>query len=49
MSPDGNTVFNAEDGAISVYDNGGLPRQYKSPALESMARKDLITKLLGFQ
>ena len=49
MSPDGNTVFNAEDGAVSVYDNGGLPRQYKSPTLESMARKDLITRLLGFQ
>jgi len=49
MSPDGNTVFNAEDGAVSVYDNGGLPKQYKSPTLESMARKDLITRLLGFQ
>jgi iron(III) transport system substrate-binding protein len=49
MSPDGNKVFNAEDGAVSVFDNSGLPKQYKSPTLESLARKDLITKLLGFQ
>ncbi len=49
MSPDGNSAFNDEPGAVSVYDKGGLPKQYKSPSVDAIARKDLITKLLGFQ
>lgn len=49
MSQEGNAVFNAEDGAISVYDNSGLPKQYKSPSPEAIARRDQVAKLLGFQ
>ena len=49
MSKEGNQVFNDDPGSVSVYDESRLPAQYESPNDNTMARKDQIIKLLGFQ
>ena len=49
LSQEGNKVFNADPGLYSVYDLGGLPKQYVSPKADATARKDLVLKLLGLQ
>jgi iron(III) transport system substrate-binding protein len=49
MTPEGNKVFNSEPGSFSVYDTANISKEYISPRIEALARKDLIAKLLGFQ
>ena len=49
MSPEGNRIFNDEPGSISIYDDGGLPREYVSPSVANQARAAQIRKLLGQQ
>ena len=47
MSPDGNKIFNADPGSLSVYDTSGLPRQYESPKPNAIARRARFATLLG--
>ena len=49
MTAEGNKVFNSEPGSISVFDTATLPKQYVSPKRDALARRELITRLLGFQ
>mgnify|MGYP001604735884 CR=1 FL=1 len=49
MTPEGNKIFNSEPGSISVFDTANLPKEYVSPKPGALARRDLITRLLGFQ
>ena len=48
MTPDGNKLFNADAGSVSVFDTKALPREYE-PNKGMEARKELVAKLLGFQ
>jgi iron(III) transport system substrate-binding protein len=48
MTPEGNKIFNSEPGSISVFDTVNLPKQYVSPKRDALARRELITKALGF-
>lgn len=47
ISPEGNRIFNADAGSISVYDEGSLPREYVSPNQSNQGRSAQIQKLLG--
>lgn len=47
MSTEGNKVFNADPGSLSVYDTSGLPSRYESPKPNALSRRDQISKLLG--
>ena len=49
MTPEGNKIFNADPGSVSVYDTAALPKQYEPTKPETVLRKELITRLLGFQ
>lgn len=49
MTPEGNQVFNNDPGGVTMYDTSRLPRQYESPKANALARRDLVTKLLGMQ
>lgn len=48
MTPEGNKVFNDDPGGVTMYDTSKLPKQYESPKPNALARRDLVTKLLGF-
>ena len=48
MSPEGNKVMNDEPGGFSVYDSAKLPKEYQSEKPGTVARKAVLTKLLGF-
>jgi iron(III) transport system substrate-binding protein len=48
MTPDGNKLFNADAGSVSVYDTTALPKEYE-PNKGVEARKELVARLLGFQ
>lgn len=47
MTPEGNTVFNADPGSATVYDNSKLPKNYESPKIGTVNRKAEIVKALG--
>ncbi len=47
LAPEGNKLFNADPGGVTVYDLSGLPKGYQSPTLSAIARKPLIQKLIG--
>lgn len=47
MSPEGNKIFNADPGSLSVYDVSGLPKSYESPKPGATARRALLSSLLG--
>ena len=49
MTEEGNKVLNADPGAISVFDPSGLPAQYKSPAPNTIARRDEVRAALGLK
>lgn len=49
MSPEGNRIFNADPGSLSVYDTSGLPAQYESPKPGAVVRVETFVKLLGGQ
>jgi iron(III) transport system substrate-binding protein len=49
ITPEGNKVLNADTGAATIYDSGGLPSQYQPPHPTAAARADQFAKLLGFQ
>lgn len=49
MTPEGNRIFNAEPGSISVFDTANMPKDYVSPKLHSPGRREQIARLLGFQ
>ena len=48
-SNEGNRALNDEPGSISVYDTSQLPKQYEAPKPGTPARKEQMSKLLGFQ
>ena len=48
MSPEGNKVINDEPGGFTMYDTNKLPKQYQSPKPGAAARKDQVSRLLGF-
>ncbi len=49
MTPEGNQIFNQDKGSFGVYDTEGLPRQYVSPEVGVVKRKDEVLKALGIQ
>lgn len=49
LTPEGNKVFNADPGSVSVFDTTNLPKQYEPTKPGTAARKDQLMKLLGFQ
>lgn len=49
MTPEGSKVFNADPGAVSVFDTTRLPKQYEPTKPATITRKDLIVKLVGAQ
>jgi ABC-type Fe3+ transport system substrate-binding protein len=49
MTPEGNKLFNADPGSVSVFDTSKLPKEYEPNKPGTVARKDLVAKLLGFQ
>ena len=49
MTAEGNKLFNADPGSVSVFDTSNLPREYEPNKPGTVARKDLVAKLLGFQ
>ena len=49
MSGEGNQVFNADPGGMSIYDTSRLPKEYQPANVRNEARKDQIAKLLGLQ
>jgi iron(III) transport system substrate-binding protein len=48
LSPEGNKVFSADPGTLSVYDNSGLPPEYQSPKKDAVLRLERVAKLLGY-
>lgn len=48
MSPEGNAVLNDEPGGLTIYDTLKLPKEYQPEKPGVAARRDSITKLLGF-
>lgn len=49
LSEEGNKVFNADPGGMTIYDTSRLPKQYQAPQKTiDKARKDQLTRLLGF-
>jgi iron(III) transport system substrate-binding protein len=48
MTPEGNKLFNADPGSVSIYDTTNLPREYEPNKPGTVARKDAVAKLLGF-
>lgn len=49
MTQEGSKVFNSEPGSFSPFDTANLPKEYVSPKQGLLARREQITKLLGFQ
>lgn len=48
MSPEGNRLFSADPGSLSVYDASALPAEYQSPRRDAQSRLERVSKLLGF-
>lgn len=48
MSAEGNKILNADPGNSSMYDPGGLPKQYQSPKFLSGASREGLMKHLGY-
>jgi iron(III) transport system substrate-binding protein len=48
MTPEGNKVFNADAGSVGIFDTSALPAQYERTRPETVQRKDMLLKLLGF-
>jgi ABC-type Fe3+ transport system substrate-binding protein len=48
-TPEGNKVFNADAGSVGIFDTTVLPPQYERTKPETIQRKDMLLKLLGFQ
>jgi iron(III) transport system substrate-binding protein len=48
MSPEGNKLFNDDPGGFTIYEPNKLPKEYQSPKPGAAARREAITKLLGF-
>ncbi len=49
MTAEGNKLFNADPGSVSVFDTTSLPKEYEPNKAGTEARKDLVARLLGFQ
>ncbi len=49
MTLEGNKLFNADPGSVSVFDTTSLPKDYEPNKAGTEARKDLVARLLGFQ
>lgn len=48
LSEDGNKVFNDDPGTVAIYDISTIPKRYSPPKAGTVARKEALTKLLGF-
>ncbi len=48
MSQEGNKIFNDDPGGFTIYEPSKLPKEYQSPKPGAAARREAITKLLGF-
>jgi iron(III) transport system substrate-binding protein len=48
MSPEGNAVFNANQGIASMYEAARMPREYQTPNPEAANQAAALAKLVGF-
>ncbi len=49
LTPEGNSLFNADPGSVSVFDTSKLPAQYEPNKAGTVSRKAHLAKLLGFE
>ncbi len=47
MSQEGNRIYNADPGAMTIYDTSRLPKQYESPKRSTLARRADLHRLFG--